>query len=62
MLLKDRDEARNDAWNRFAAAALRGLVPQYSRYDDVDDEYKTNTVARLAAEYADAMMKEWSKR
>lgn len=53
------DEREQIAWDKFAAAAMQGLIPQYSQFTSAD---MVEHVAKLAAEYADAMMKEWSKR
>lgn len=57
--MSDFAEQMNKVWVRFAAAALQGLTVTTARHseDGIDER-----VVKMAAEYADAMMKEWEKK
>lgn len=56
--MKSIEQRREEAWTKFAAAVLEGLVSRTGAWSDMDKA----GMAKLAAEYADAMIAEWGKR
>lgn len=56
--MSDFAEQMDKVWVKFAAAALESLVLLRHEEDALDKEL----VAKQAAEYADAMLKQWEKR
>lgn len=53
------ENRRDTAWVKFAAAALQALLTQETNWFEEDLEAD---IAKVAAAFADAMMKEWGKR
>lgn len=49
----------NEIWAQFAAAALQGIA---AGEHVMPDEKQAARAAKLAAEYADAMLQEYAKR
>lgn len=52
-------QQQDRAWCKFAAAALQALLGNLGY---VQASFETEGVAKHAAKYADAMLKEWEKR